>query len=391
METKKVLVDNNRNEINNNTNEINKKPYEKSFEKDHPELAIVEKEKRKLDFESSLDNIVKEVESKNNENQEKEIEKPKLAEKQVDNESKPQADNVEELDSDTTKPDKADKENSQIIAADDIDIIKKYAEQNSISEEQAAEEVESNKAILKKYKDDPIELAKAYRSLQSTYDKQKLSDIQSQQARMVNEIIIDPRAFVAKAELENSSKWIEEYRKTYPAKSELMTDAAIVEECRQIALNQVNGQISEYQVRLKSDANTRRQELIKSIPESDRSFSTEIGQVLAKFPDSQIVSQDFAFKDLVRWARGSETSIKKLVKEAEERGYKMAQEGKILGEKFIAKTPSITKPKPRDGTSSVVQLSEYEKRQAREKFSSAYDNDEDRYTAYIDVYKRRKK
>lgn len=365
-----------------------KKPYESLFEKDHPELVIkIEKsnDSKRSAFEENLDKAVK-----NPEVREEHKEETKEAKQPAESETKPQADKVEEPVKEEAQPAEAEEVKGKVITADD-DIIKSYAERNSISEEEAKEEIEANRSILKKYKDDPIELAKAYRNLQSTYDKQKVSETHNQQARMVSDIMADPNAFVAKAERENAPKWVEEYRKTYPAKSEMMTDAVIIEECRQVALNQVKGQISEYQIKLKSESNERRQELIKSIPEADRPFATEIGKVLAKLPDVQVIDKGFNFEDLVRWARGSDGSIKKLIKDAEERGYKMAQEGKILGEKFIAKTPSSLKPKAKENVSHGGQLSSFEQRRAREMFSSAYDNDEERYEAYIDVYKSRKK
>ena len=249
--------------------------------------------------------------------------------------------------------------------------------------------------LIKKYNVKPtainIEVIKAYRNLQSEYDKHKALEAQSQQTRMVSNIMADPEAFVARAEKEHAPKWIEKYRQTYPAKSELMTDAAIVEECRQIAINEVKGQISIYQVKLKEESNSRRDELMRSLSASDKPFASEIGRILKNLPDVQVVDKNFTFHDIVRWARGDEKNMKRLIQEAEERGRKQAMSGEIIGEKFVAKTPATSRPKTQASKPAASQLTDYEKKRAREMFSSGYDTDEGCYEAYIDVVKKRSK
>ena len=364
---------------------VAKKSYEAMFEKDHPELVVPTKDAKKSDFEKALDKTVKEVVEPKEEvkKESQEVEKP------VESQDVPAE---EQPSTDETKPSEAEEDKSKDESADVDAKIKDYADKNGLSVDEAKAEIEEYDAIAKKYDNDPIKIAKAYKNMQSAFDKQKAQETQSQQARMVSNIMADPQAFVAKAEKENAPKWIEEYRKQFPAKSELMTDAAILEDCRQVALGRVQSQIGEYQVRLKKESDSKRESLLKNLRSEDRPYATEISRVLKDLPDVQVVDKNFNFQDITRWARGSDASIARLVKEAEERGFKKAQSGEILGEKFVAKsTTASAKPKPKENRPAGETLSAYEKKQAIERFSSIPGTDEDRYQAYIDVFKGNKK
>ena len=371
-----------------------KKPFEALFERDHPELVIsapAKPDAKKSAFEKNLDKAVKEVEPKEESKEEPKEESETDEQSSETKEVPPADDTVEETSKEEDKSAEDVKDKAEADTASAEARIKEYAEKNSITVEKAKEAIEEYRGIAEKYKNDPIELAKAYKNMQSAFDKQKAADTQSHQARMVSDIMADSSAFVAKAEKEHAPKWIESYRKSFPAKSEAMTDEMVLEECRQVALNSVRGQVQEYQIKLKSEASTRREDLLKTLKDSERPFAQEIGQVLKNLPDVQVVDKGFNFPDLVRWARGSEKNMQRLIKEAEERGFKRAQAAEIVGEKYVAKTPSSSKPKPKENKSAGESMSNFEKQRAREMFASAYDNDEDRYAAYVDVVKNRKK
>ena len=130
---------------------------------------------------------------------------------------------------------------------------------------------------------------------------------------------------------------------------------------------------------------------MRSLSASDKPFASEIGRILKNLPDVQVVDKNFTFHDIVRWARGDEKNMKRLIQEAEERGRKQAMSGEIIGEKFVAKTPATSRPKTQASKPAASQLTDYEKKRAREMFSSGYDTDEGCYEAYIDVVKKRSK
>ena len=346
-----------------------KPAWELRLEKDHPGLVKEEViEKKEVEQEE-----VKEVIE----------EKPVIEEQQDETKTEPETEEevkpVEEL----SKP----VEDKKDTAKEDA-YIAEYAKKSGLSIVDAKEEVERNRAILAKYNNDPIEVAKAYRLTQSAFDKLKAQADQNKQSvdPVAAQIMANPKGYVEGLLKQNAAKLIEEFRQDNPARSAILDDDAILEELRDRGVAQITQKLQEHHQRMSSEASKKREEYIASVSELDRQFLPEIRDVLSKLPDHQIVSPSFKFEDLTRWARGNH--VEKLVKDAEERGYKRGLEkAKILGEVGRA-TPS-TKVKPKQESAISTSLTKYQQEQAKQMFGTAYDNENDMFKAYLEVTTRK--
>lgn len=329
-----------------------KKPWEVRMEEDHPEM--------------------KEEEPK------EEPKEPELEEQPAKTEDAP----VEEQPLEEAQP--ADAKND--TAKEDA-YVAEYAKKSGIPVEQAKEEITSLKAIVNKYGNDPVKLAKAYREVQSAYDKQKVT-ASSNVNPAVAQIAANPRSYVIGEVKKNSEKLINEFREQNPARSRDMDDEQVTEEIVERGTFAIKNQISNYEIQLKKEASNKREEFIKSIPEADRRYLPEIKPVLEQLPDYQIISQTFKFEDLVSWAKGK--SVDRLVKEAEDRVHKQyaVKDRKIVGE--ISKPSQGTKAKQTPEQSKATGMSKYQKDQALQMFASTSMSEEEKFEAYLDLNKKKK-
>lgn len=334
-----------------------KKPWEIRLEQDHPEM--VEESKKEVKETSK--------EEPNSEEQPAEA-KSAPVEKQPEEEAQPV-----EAKKDTAKDDEA--------------YIAEYAKNSGLSVEDAKEEVSKLRAISKKYNDDPVKLAKAYREVQSGYDKLKVQ-ASSNVNPAVQAIVANPRSYVIGEVKKNAPKLIEEFRSQNPARSRDMDDEQVTEEIVERGTYAIRNQIRDYEIQLKKDAANKREEFVRSVPEADRRYLPEIKPILEQLPDYQVIGKDFRFEDLVSWAKGK--SVDRLVKEAEERVHKQyeAKDRKIVGE--ISKTPQTTKVKQAVETSKGTGMSKWAKDQALQMFASSSMSDDEKFDAYLDLNKKKK-
>lgn len=365
-----------------------KEPWEHQFEREHPDL--IQKTAKKEEFKSKLDKAVEEQLEKPEEVIEtKEDEQPA-----AESEAKPESHEEQPAEEDA-KPEAKTSEAKKGSSLPEVDetYVKSYAERNNLSLDDAAEEINQNRKILDKYKNDPEELAKAYRNQQSEYDKSKTHQQQVQQNNVAQQIIADPKGFINNALSKNRDKLLTAFRTENPARSDLMTDDAILEELRDKGMANLQVEIANYQAKTQKDAMNKRDTLMSSLKEADKAFSQDIKAMLYKLPDHQVADPGFNFKDLVRWAKGNDTVITKMVKDAEERAYKRAMEDKrVLGDASVAKGTSSVKPRQKTVTVSGDKLNNFQKRRAVEMFGSAYPgSDEECYKAYEEVVINRKK
>lgn len=340
-----------------------KKPWEKRMEEDHPEMVIEAPKKKEVKEE------VKEEPKEESPSEEQPAETESApVEKQPEEEAQP----VE------AKKDKAKEEDAYIA---------EYAKSNSLSADEAKEEVSKLRAIATKYGNDPIKMAKAYREVQSAYDKQKVT-ASSNVNPAVAAIAANPRSYVIGEVKKNSEKLIAEFREQNPARSRDMDDEQVTEEIVERGTFAIKDQIRGYEIQLKKEAANKREEFIKSMPEVDRRYLPEIKPVLDQLPDYQVIGANFRFDDLVSWAKGK--SVDRLVKEAEERVHKQyeAKDRKIVGE--ISKPSQTTKVKQTPEQSKSNGMSKWQKDQAIQMFASAPMSDDEKYEAYLEVTKKKK-
>lgn len=339
-----------------------KQPWELRMEADHPELTP-EKEPEPKE------------EPKKEEVQE---EKPDSETQPAEAEPAPADPQPEE----DAQPDEAKKDTAEYA------YIAEYAKGSNLSVDDAKEEIAKLRAISKKYNDDPVKLAKAYREVQSAYDKQKVQ-ASSNVNPAVAAIAANPRSYVIGEVKKNAEKLVAEFREQNPARSRDMDDEQVTEEIVERGTFAIKDQIRGYEIKLKQEASNKREEFIKSIPEADRRYLPEIKPVLEQLPDYQIISKTFRFEDLVSWAKGK--SVDRLVKEAEDRVHKQyaSKDTKIVGE--ISKSPQTTKVKQSAEASKSTGMSSWQKDQAKQMFSSSGMSDEEMYDAYLEVTKPKKK
>lgn len=326
-----------------------KKPWEVRLEEDHPEL--------------------------------KKKEEPETTPESHPQPAEPEAQPVEEQPAEEAQPAEAEKENVE------DPYVSEYGKKQGLSPEEAKTEVESLRAIAKKYGDDPVKLAKAYREVQSAYDKQKVT-ASSNVNPAVAAIAANPRSYVAGEVGKNSQKLIEEFRSLNPARSRDMDDEQVVEEIVERGTFAIKNQIRDYEITLKQDASNKREEFIKGIKEADRSLLPDIKPILEQLPDHQIVSAGFKFQDLVQYAKGK--SVDRLIKEAEDRVHKQyeSKDKKIVGE--ISKPAQTTKVKQTPEQSRTTGMSIWQKDQAKQMFISSGMSDDEMFEAYLDLNKKKK-
>ncbi len=341
-----------------------KQPWELRLEEDHPNLveAPVKKEK--------------EVEEPAKEDTE---DKPSGEEQPAEEESAPVEEQPEESEGEPVKTNE-DTAKEDAYAAE-------YAKKTGITMEEAKEEITSLKAIASKYQNDPVKLAKAYLSVQSAYDKQKVQ-ASSNVNPAVAAIAANPRSYIAGEVKKDAEKLITEFRTNNPARSRDMDDEQVEEEIVERGTFAIKEQIRGYELQLKKEAFNKRDEYIRSVSETDRKYITEVKSIMEQLPDYQIISPTFRFEDLVTYARGKD--VKNLIKEAEDRIHKQyaSKDRKIVGE--IAKAPQTTKVKQTPQAAASSTLSKWDQDQAKQMYASSSMSDEEKFEAYIDLKKAKK-
>lgn len=336
-----------------------KQPWEVRMEEDHPEMVEEPKKKEPEVKEEAKEEPTSEQPAKT---------ESAPVEKQPEEEAQP----VE------AKKDTAKQEDAYIA---------EYAKNSGLSVDDAKEEVTKLRAISAKYGNDPVKIAKAYREVQSAYDKQKVT-ASSNVNPAVAAIVANPRSYVIGEVKKNAEKLVAEFRSENPARTRDMDDEQVTEEIVERGTLAIKHQIRDYEIQLKKDASNKRDEFIKGIPEADRRYLPEIKPVLEQLPDYQVISNTFRFEDLVSWAKGK--SVDRLIKEAEEKVHKQyeTKDRKIVGE--ISKSPQTTKVKQSQEQSRATGMSKYQKDQALQMFASANMSDDEKFEAYLDLNKKKK-
>jgi len=275
------------------------------------------------------------------------------------------------------KPEKSDEEQQK-----EDEEVRSYALEKGITRSEAQEQLGKDDAIVAKYKS-PKELARAYRETQSGYDKLRVEneklkkEVEEGNSQIVSQDI-DIR--IDKFIKGNREGLLEEYKRTYPNKSENMTDEAILEDLRPALKNRYNNALVKKQGEIKEKAMTLRSELIDKISDSDREFLPEIKVGLKKLTDAEIVSENFSFQDIVYWAKGQRYDED--VKKAEARATKRAKEEvKILGEKV----PSGDGQPVKKGKGTPSSLNQDQKDRATEMFPDI--SEKEAIKEYIDTFK----
>jgi hypothetical protein len=278
---------------------------------------------------------------------------------------KPGEEKKEEPAKETPEPEKSDPEEKPLTEEE----VRKIAVDEQVTLDEAKSRIEARQNIVKKYKGDPIELAKAYQSTQSAYDKLKVEHDKLLNAPDYDVIEQEREKEAAKIPVhvkENADKIIAEMRKKFPHRTEQMTDEAILEDFEANLKQRYDQYVQSKRDEIKTKAAQVRVDLLKDIDETNRQFIPEIKEILDKTSDVHLLSKSFTIKDTVQFVRGRHYTperIEQLKKEAFERG---KQEPKIISQK-VPPQPQGSKTVVKEKTSS---LNEKQKAYAQSMFEN---------------------
>jgi hypothetical protein len=257
--------------------------------------------------------------------------------------------------------------------------ITEHAEKHKMTYVEAKEDIEKTEEIIKQYKNDPSEMARAMRNKDREYSKLRS---EAEKAAKKTEPVFqrmseDQFREFAKKQLADKPDYIEKYRAKYPAKSESMSDEAIIEEISDREYLIYNEKAAQKEGEIKDTARARREELIASIPEADRKFIPEIKAILLEANDAAVIREGFDIKDALYWAKGK--SYDADIKAAEERALKRFKESpEIVG----TKGSGSSKPQ----SSGSVGLNDNQRLIATDMFGADYD-DAKCYEMFKETYK----
>lgn len=229
----------------------------------------------------------------------------------------------------------------------DAQEVEEYAVKHSLTYAEAKEEIVKTAAIIEKYKGDPKELARALRSQQSEYGKLKSQVDDKPKERMFQRMTDEQFLHQAKAHFtktpDEQKKHVDTFRQRFPAKSDMMTDEAIIEEIAERALGGYKQYAEKQEGDLRTAAADKRDKVLSELDESDKKFLPDVKAVLSKTADHHILSNGFDVKDIVHWAKGQRYDPD--VKAAYARGRKDEKEGAvILGAKEVGGGGGPKKP-----------------------------------------------
>lgn len=246
----------------------------------------------------------------------------------------------------------------------DDDKITAHAQKHGMTYAEAKEDIEKTRKIIEQFKNDPAEMARAIRNKDREFDKLKSETEKklSQKPKVFQKMTEDQfRQAAGEIIRKNAEKYLQEYRDRYPAKSEIMSDEAIIEEVIDREWMGYQAYADKQESTLKTEAKKLRDDFIANV--SDKRFIPEVKAMLEQIDDRDILSEDWDPQYLVHIAKGK--MFDEEIKAAEERGYKRGkEETKILG----IKTGGGTQ-KPSGASSASFGLNAEQKRRAEEMFS----------------------
>jgi len=211
--------------------------------------------------------------------------------------------------------------------------IQAYAVKHSMTYAEAKSDILANRAEIKNFKNDPEELARALRHNRRGYDQLRAQLEKKPKEQLF--VRMTDEQFTAQAKthlMQEKDKHVEAFRQRFPAKADLMTDEAIIEELVDRSLLGYKNFAEKKETELKEKASSKRESVLAELSESDKKFIPDVKAILNKTSDYQILSEGFDVMDIVHWAKGQRYDAD--IKAAEERGYKRGLENpKILGAK----------------------------------------------------------
>jgi|GEM_PF-6024345 len=226
-------------------------------------------------------------------------------------------DSKKDEDEDDSKDDDSKEEESE------EEQLRKIAEEDGMTVEEAKEAIAKDKAVVERHGSDPVKIARALRKEQSEYGKLKNENeklvsykegIENQQ-KAFNE-----SQFVSHCD-NNRDEFVEKYTKYHPEQSELSEDV-LFERAKNELREVIKTQATEKENKLKVSSESRRQELLDTIPEEFKEVVPEIKAILKEVDNSHVLTKDFDIMHIAHYARGKKYTpeyVKSLIAEASKR------------------------------------------------------------------------
>lgn len=264
--------------------------------------------------------------------------------------------------------------------------ITDLALKESLTLKEAEEQIAKDEATVNKYQKNPLEMAKALRHAQAEMDRAKaaLATTQKAASKLPAPVYANVREFVESQLEPIKDKLIEAYCKENPEVTDGMEPDRVYGLIKKDALDKAFRNIEDNEKNLIASATNKRAELIQGLAEVDKAFIPDIKAALDRTHYRQLLAKDFDVKELIYWAKGRQ--MDRLLKEAEEKGFKRGQENAtIIGKKTPASgggqaPKAVVK-------SAASRLSDEQKERAKDMFDTIEGmNDEDKYAAFIDTY-----
>lgn len=260
--------------------------------------------------------------------------------------------------------------------------IEDFALQSSLTLEEAEAQIAKDEATVNKYKNNPVELARALRQAQSYGDKAKaeLDAVKKAGNNPPAPVLNNVKDYVEHQLEPIKDKVVESFKKEYPELCEDQTDNYIYGLIKKDAIDRTLKVMEENNSKLSSAAKEKRATIILGLSDQDKTYLPDIKAILDRTSDRQVMAKDYDIKDIIYWAKGKQ--IDKVVKDAEERGFKRGQEqAKILGEK----TPGSKTPQPSSGAKKPT-LTDVQQERALNMFDVPSMSDQDKFDAYVETY-----
>lgn len=260
--------------------------------------------------------------------------------------------------------------------------VETYAKEKEISVDDARKTLESASKIMEKYGNDAEQIAIANLGLQHLVAK-KDEDIKA--AREEASLPKRPQSakewevgIKEKGLLGTDGKVIDwkvvvsSYREKNQEETEDMDDEQVLKIVAKEIHLRSDAHFKEQRIKAKSDADEKRAELVKAIPEQDKQYTDDIVKILKTVPDMIILNKNYSIEPSIRWARGgyfTPDKIAEIEKAAEQKGFERGKASKIV----------ISGPVGRGGKpkgDGVVVWTDAEKLEAIEMFPGVEDEKE---------------
>ena len=245
--------------------------------------------------------------------------------------------------------------------------LEKVAKDEGKTVDEVKAEEAKDKTVAERHGNDPVKIARALRKEQSEYGKLKNEAEGLRKFR--EQAIADARKFneqrLNSALEKDREKIVTTYREKYKDEEgiDVLSDDAVFERAKGVIRKGLEERETTREESIKTQAETKRAEILKTLPEEFKDFIPEVKDLLAECGNDQILDKEFDVAFLANYARGKKYTSD-YVKSLEESAYKRGGEKA----KIIPNVPSAKAGSPKGVISTP--LTEIQQRRAEELYGN---------------------